>query len=290
MRSLLFVPADSERKLARAAEARADALILDLEDSVMPERKAAARRLAADYLRTARGPSACWVRVNDLYSGALPEDLAAVVPARPAGIVVPKISSAGDVATVSQHLERLEAEHGITADGIGLLVLVTETPAAVLRMHQLLDLRCARLRALSWGAEDLSAALGAASPRRADGSWRPIYEHARTQCLLASHALELDAIDTVYVDFKNHPDFARDCADSRRDGFTGRLAIHPDQVPIIHEAYTPGEEERRLAQRIVDAFGSTAGAVSIDGKMYDLPHLKAARRLLTMPSAKERSP
>jgi citrate lyase subunit beta/citryl-CoA lyase len=292
MRSLLFVPADSERKLARAAEAGADALILDLEDSVLPERKAAARGLAVEYLRSAVTSAACWIRVNDLRSGALEQDLAEIVPARPAGIVLPKIVAADDISTVSALLGGLEAQHGITTGGIGLLVLATETPAGVLRMHQLLDLRCARLRALSWGAEDLSSALGAGNPRRADGSWRAVYEHARTQCLLASHALELEAIDTVYVDFRNQADFARDCADSRHDGFTGRLAIHPDQVPVIHEAYTPGDAERRLAQRIVEAFASTvaAGVVSIDGKMYDLPHLKAARRLLALPSAKERSP
>ncbi len=288
MRSMLFVPADSERKLARAADAQADALILDLEDSVVPERKQVARSLASEYLRT-RQTAQVWVRVNDRGSGALLNDLAAVMPARPAGIVLPKITGAADIETVAHYLDALEAVHGIEAGLVSLLVLVTETPAAVLRMPQLLQLECPRLRALAWGAEDLSAALGAGDPRRADGSWHATYEHARTQCLLAAHALSIAAIDTVYVDFKDRDGLARACTASRHDGFSGRLAIHPDQVAIINAAYTPSESESHLARRIVEAFAVAVGAgtVSIDGKMYDRPHLEAARRLLRASHPKE---
>ena len=288
MRSLLFVPADSERKLAKAASAPADALILDLEDSVAPERKLLARGLAAEYLQQARRPTDVWVRVNDRGSGELLKDLAAVVPAHPAGIVLPKIVGPADVEAVAHYLDALEAAHGVAAGGIAMLLLATETPAAVLRMQRLIEVDCARLRALAWGAEDLSVALGAGDPRTAEGAWRSTYEHARTQCLLAAHALSLEAIDSVYVDFRDGEGLARACAASRHDGFTGRLAIHPDQVAIINAAYTPSEAERLLAQRVVDAFGTGAGTVSIDGKMYDLPHLKAARRVLRRFDPKER--
>jgi citrate lyase subunit beta/citryl-CoA lyase len=276
---MLFVPADSERKLARAAAAGADALILDLEDSVLPDRKPAARVMAGEYLRGNSTATPLWVRINDLASGELLKDLAAVVPARPSGIVLPKIHGPEDVTTVTSYLEALEEVNGFTAGGIVLLALVTETAAAVLRMGDLLRAPLPRLTAVGWGAEDLSSALGAGDPRRPDGSWRPMYVHARSQCILAAHALGIDAIDTVYVNFKDPAGLRTACAESRHDGFTGRFAIHPDQVAVINETFTPGPEELALAQRIVAAFASGSGAVSIDGKMYDIPHLKAARRL-----------
>lgn len=280
MRSLLFVPADSERKLARAQSAGADALILDLEDSVTAARKPVARSLAAEYLRSARERGDVWVRINDRGSGLAGEDLAALVPRQPAGIVLPKIEGPRDIEMVAHQIAQLESAAGLAAGAIALLALVTETPAAVLRMPQLLELSCARLVALSWGAEDLSAALGAGDPRTPDGRWRPTYEYARTQCLLAAHALAIEAIDSVYVDFRDLRGLQAACAASRHDGFGGRLAIHPDQVAVINDAYTPSNAERAQAQRIVDAFGAGEGTVSLDGKMYDLPHLKAARRVL----------
>jgi citrate lyase subunit beta/citryl-CoA lyase len=280
VRSLLFVPADSERKLAKADSAGADALILDLEDSVAAERKPLARGLAAEYLRRGARGCALWVRINDLGSGELDRDLETVVAARPAGIVLPKIEGAADIAAVADRIGALEARHGLPAGAIALLALVTETPAALLRMWQLLDLSCARLGAISWGAEDLSAALGAGDPRTADGRWRPTYEYARIQCLLAAHAMRIEAIDSVYVDYRDAAGLQAACESSRHDGFGGRLAIHPDQVAIINAAYTPSDSERRLAQRIVEAFAAGAGTVSLDGKMYDLPHLKAAQRVL----------
>lgn len=287
MRSLLFVPADSERKLAKAGGVGADALILDLEDSVAAEHKPLARRLAAEYLQGARGGAEPWVRINDRASGLASLDLAAVITHQPAGIVLPKIDGPRDIEAVAQEIERLEAAAGLATGDIALLALVTETPAAVLRVPQLLELSCTRLRALSWGAEDLSAALGAGDPRMADGRWRPTYEYARTQCLLAAHALAIEAIDSVYVDFRDLQGLKVACAASRHDGFGGRLAIHPDQVAVINESYLPSEAERAQAQRIVDAFGAGGGTVSLDGKMYDLPHLKAAQRVLRSFNPKE---
>ena len=285
-RSWLFVPADSERKLAKAAGARADALILDLEDSVLMDRKPAARHLAHDYLRQHAGGPAVWIRVNDLQSGELLRDLVALVPARPAGIVLPKIRGPEDVAAVARYLEALEASHGIDAP-LEILALVTETPLAVLRMADLAVASLPRLKAVAWGAEDLSAALGAGEPRLPSGAWRPMYDHARQQCLLGAHALGVAAIDTVYVDFRDAQGLELACRASRHDGFTGRLAIHPDQVSIINAAFTATDEEYAAARRIVDAFASGAGAVSLDGKMVDVPHLKAAQRLLgSRPAAK----
>jgi citrate lyase subunit beta/citryl-CoA lyase len=208
-------------------------------------------------------------------------DLSKVVPAGPAGIVLPKIRGPEDVRTVGCYLDALEATHDIESGAIRMLVLVTETPSAILRLGELVrDGAHPRITGLMWGAEDLSSALGAGDPRTAQAGWRPTYEHARIQCLLASHALGVEAIDTVYVNYRDPEGLRESCRASRYDGFTGRVAIHPDQVSIINDAFSSTAEELALAQRIVDAFAGGAGAVSLDGKMYDIPHLKAARRLL----------
>jgi citrate lyase subunit beta/citryl-CoA lyase len=289
LRSMLFVPADSERKLAKSAGAGADALILDLEDSVLPERKPLARGLAREYLQSHAQGGPIWIRVNDLASGELLKDLVSVLPARPAGIVLPKIRGPEDIETVTHYLDALEAAND--SAGTAILALVTETPAAVLRMGELVRTTALgpiglprpalpRLVAVGWGAEDLSSALGAGDPRLPNGAWRPMYEHARCQCILAAHGLGVEAIDTVYVNYRDDEGLRVACEASRYDGFTGRFAIHPDQVPVINRAYTPSDAELALAQRIVAAFGSGAGAVSLDGKMYDIPHLKAAQRLI----------
>lgn len=280
MRSLLFVPADSERKLAKAAELGSDALAFDLEDSVLPARKAIARQMLADYLRGYRGASEVWVRVNDLASGELLKDLAAVVPLAPRGIVLPKILGPEDVTTVEGYLDMAETMAGIARGSIGILAVCTETPAAVLRMGELVKRGAGRLKGMAWGGEDLSAAIGAGDPRAPDGAWRPVYEHARIQCLLACHALGIEAIDTVYVDFRNPDGCRANTLAARYDGFTGKIAIHPDQVAIINESFSPTEAEIAFARRVIAAFSSGAGAVSLDGKMLDIPHLKSARRAL----------
>ena len=280
IRSILFVPADSEKKLAKAAGIGADALVLDLEDAVLPERKPLARQMMSAWLRAQADHSRYWVRVNDLSSGELLKDLAAVVPARPAGIVLPKIRGPEDVATVGHYLDALEAEHGLAPGAIRITAVVTETPEIMLRMGELAKQAHPRISHVIWGGEDLSAAMGAGDPRTPEGAWRPMYEYARCQALLVGHALGAEVIDTVYVNFKDPEGLRTACAASRYDGFTGRVAIHPDQVAVINEAFTPTQAEMATARRIVEAFQAGAGAVSIDGKMYDIPHLKAARRLL----------
>jgi citrate lyase subunit beta/citryl-CoA lyase len=280
MRSLLFVPADNERKLAKAAGIGADALVFDLEDSVLPPRKATARKMLAEYLGSYSGKSEVWVRVNDLGSGELLKDLVAAVPMKPVGILLPKIFSAEDLDTVGHYLDMAEAAHDIAAGSLGIITVSTETPSAVLRMPELLNRQRPRLKVLTWGAEDLSTALAAGEPRTADGAWRPVYQHARTQCLLAAHALGIEAMDTVYVDFRDSEGCRRNCETARHEGFTGKIAIHPDQVPVINEAFTPSAAELDFARRVIAAFESGSGAASLDGKMIDMPHLKSAQRLL----------
>jgi citrate lyase subunit beta/citryl-CoA lyase len=282
IRSLLFVPADSEKKLAKSRDIAADALVLDLEDSVMPQNKPLARQMVAQHFASSGiQRERLWVRINDLRSGELLKDLASVVPVKPTGLILPKIRGPEDIQKVALYLEALESEHAVPAGSIRLLVLVTETPEALLRMGEIIrDGAHPRIAGLMWGGEDLSSALGAGDPRNSDGSWRPSYELARTQCLLAAHAMGVEAIDTVYVDFRNSEGLRGACQTSRYDGFTGRVAIHPDQVPVINQAFTPTPDELALARRIVDAFAAGAGAIALDGKMYDIPHLKAAQRLL----------
>lgn len=280
MKSLLFVPADSERKMAKAANLGADAVAFDLEDAVLPARKPLARTMLAEYAKTYSSASQLWVRVNDLASGELLKDLAAAIPFAPVGIVLPKIRGPEDLQTVSHYLDMAEAMSGLSVGSTRILAVCTETPSAVLRMGELRVGMFQRLQGMLWGGEDLSSAMGAGDPRQPDGSWRPVYEHARIQCLLACHALEIEAIDTVYVDFKDPDGCSRNSQSARYDGFTGKVAIHPDQVPLINAAFTPTASEIAHAQSVVDAFAGGAGAVSLDGKMYDVPHLKGALRLL----------
>ncbi len=280
MKSILFVPADNERKLAKAVSCGADALAFDLEDSVLPDRKPLARTLLVEYLKTYAGTSEAWIRVNDLASGELLRDLAAVVASKPVGIVLPKVFGPEDITTVSHYLDMAETQAGLPLGSIAIAAVITETPAAVLRMGEFTRASLPRLKALMWGGEDLSSAMGAGDPRAADGRWRPVYEHARTQCLLAAHALGIEAMDTVYVDFKNQEGCRTNSESARYDGFTGKIAIHPDQVPVINAAFSPSEEELAQARRVIAAFESGDGAVKLDGKMLDIPHLKAARRLL----------
>ena len=280
IRSILFVPADSEKKLGKANATAADAVVVDLEDAVLPERKPVAREIMGAWFRALPDRGRWWVRVNDLHSGDLLRDLAAAVPARPAGIVLPKIQGPEDVAAVGHYLDALEVEHGLPSGAIRITAVVTETPSMMLRMGELARQAHPRISHVIWGGEDLSAAMGAGDPRTPAGAWRPMYEYERCQCLLIGHAIGVEVIDTVYVNYKDPAGLHSACAASRYDGFTGRVAIHPDQVPVINEAFTPTAAELAMARRVVEAFAAGSGAVSIDGKMYDIPHLKAARRLL----------
>lgn len=287
MTSWLFVPADSERKLAKAQHTDATDLILDLEDAVLPERKAVARGLLREVLvqgaltaRTGR----TWVRINALDSGDTLEDLRAATCRGVSGVVLPKLRGPEDLDQLTHYLEAAEAFSEVPPGTLKIVALCTETPAAVLRMGELTRGHWPRLAGLMWGGEDLSTALGAVSAREPDGRWRPVIDQARSLCLLAAHALGVAAIDTVYVDFRNAAGCRESALRARADGFNGKLAIHPEQVAIINTAFTPTAEELARARRVVAAFASGAGAVSLDGQMLDLPHLRQARRLLAQSS------
>lgn len=277
-RSFLFVPADSERKLEKAAGVGADALILDLEDAVAPEAKADARRMAAAY---AKGRENVWIRVNPVDTEYFEADLEAVVPAAPTGIVLPKPRHARDAARLSESMDVIENQNDVPRGRTKVIVLCTEHPEALFTLHSYVG-RVPRLAGMSWGAEDLSAAVGAVTNRDEGGNWLPPYALARSLCLLAAAAAEVPAIDTVYTDFRNREGLLRYAANARRDGFTGMLAIHPAQVEAINDAFEPTTEEIERAQRIVELFEQNpgAGTVGLDGKMIDRPHLVQARRLL----------
>ncbi len=308
LRSWLFVPGDSEHKQAKALGSEADALILDLEDSVDPAQLPAARTRVRELLRAHPGASApqLWVRINPP-QGSWREDLAALfgAPAKrqasdgrqgPDGIVLPKVSAPAEIVEVADHLTTLETERGMSRGATGLLVIATETPRGLLALPQYpVALGAARpaavrLAGLTWGAEDLGAALGAAAKHDSSGALTFTFALARTTCLLAAAALGVQAIDGVHVDFRDMAGLGRALAEARRDGFSGKLAIHPDQVGPINAAFTPTEEERQHARRVVAAFAAAGGAgvVSLDGQMIDRPHLLQARRVLAAAGARGR--
>lgn len=284
-RSYLFVPADSERKLAKAGDIGADALILDLEDAVAEDARPAARRLAAEYVKDRDD---AWVRINPMDSEHALADLAAVMPSAPAGIVLPKPRSPADAVALSERLDEIERKHGLGSGRTAILALCTERPEALFTLHEYAG-ATPRLSALSWGAEDLSAALGAAANRDEDGNWLPTYEMARSLCLLAAAAAEVAAIDTVYTDFRDLDGLLRYAQNARRDGFSGMLAIHPAQVDVINAAFVPSRAEIEHAERIVALFDENpgAGTIGMDGRMIDRPHLVQARRLLKLAERQE---
>jgi citrate lyase subunit beta/citryl-CoA lyase len=282
-RSWLFVPGDSERKLAKGAASAADALIVDLEDSVAQPNLPAARALTAAFLAAhgARERQQLWVRVNALSSGLALHDLASVVAAGPDGIVLPKAEGAADVATLGHYLSALEVAAGRAEGATRVLVVATETPAALFTLGSYTSAG-ARLAGLTWGAEDLAASLGAASNRAEDGAYEFTFQLARSLCLAAAAAAGVAPVDTVFTDFRDPAGLQREAVAARRAGFVGKLAIHPDQVETINRAFTPDAAEVAHAERVVAAFAAhpESGVVAIDGKMIDMPHLKQARRLL----------
>jgi citrate lyase subunit beta/citryl-CoA lyase len=282
LRSLLFVPGDSEKKFARASQSAADVLILDLEDSVAPSMKETARRLVASWLdRAGEVAPRLFVRVNSLSSGLTEGDLEAVVRPGLSGLLIPKADSAADVATIAAMLDRLEPRAGVASGSVGIIVVATETPAAIFALGSYTPPH-PRLLGLTWGAEDLSSAIGATANKEADGSWTEPYRLARSLCLFAAAAAGVTPIETLYADFRDAAGLELDCRRSRRDGFLGRIAIHPDQVETINRCFTPSEEEVAQARRIVEAFAANPGigTIGIDGRMYDIPHLKAALKTL----------
>jgi citrate lyase subunit beta/citryl-CoA lyase len=282
LRSLLFVPGDSERKYERAQASGADALILDLEDSVARENKAAARKLVAAMLsdHTSRD-WAFLVRPNPLDTALTMSDLEAVVRPGLDGLVIPKAAGAADVAEIARMLDELEEAAGLTTDSVKLIVIATETPAAMFNLASYTPPH-PRLLGLTWGAEDLAAAVGATSNRDGEGNLTFPYQLARAQCLFAAAAAGVPALDTPYTDYRDTAGLAADCARGRRDGFAGRLAIHPDQIEPINAGFTPSQAELDEARAIVAAFEANpgAGTLGIGGRMVDAPHLKAALRIL----------
>ena len=282
LRSLLFVPGDSERKFDKARACGADGLILDLEDAVAPSRKAEARLLVAR-LVAEQTPQAWsfWVRINPFATGLTLDDLAAVVGRGLHGIVLPKADGAHDVSRLAHHLDALEAKAGVAPGQVKILVVATETPAAMFNLGSYAPAH-PRLAGLTWGAEDLGAAIGATANKEADGEWTAPYQMARSLCLFAAAAAGVLPLDTLYADFRNSEGFAASCRRSRRDGFVGRVAIHPDQVETINRCFSPSAEDVAHARRVVQAFADQpdAGTIGIDGKMYDIPHLKQAQRVL----------
>ena len=293
LRSWLFVPGDSERKQEKALASAADAVILDLEDSVAITQLAAARACVGELLRSRRsgGGPQVWVRVNAPSSGLMELDLAAVFAGgAPDGIVLPKVSGAGEVVDVARQLGVLEGSLGLGVGATRLLVIATETPEGVLTLPLYpavlggASVPPERIAGLTWGAEDLSTALGALAQRDDTGALTFTFQYARTQCLLAAAALVTQAIDGVCTDFRDPARLQRELDAARRDGFSGKLAIHPDQIAAINAAFAPTAAEREHAQRVVAAFelAPSAGVVNLDGRMIDRPHLLQAQRILAI--------
>lgn len=287
-RSWLFVPADSEKKLARASSTGADVVILDLEDSVAPGRKAMARGLACDWLRAHRTQIlenrriGRWVRINALDSNYWREDLIAVMPGAPDGIMLPKASGPAALQQLAAEIYELEQRNGIPTGTIRVLPLVSETPQAALGIAAYAEASHPRLIGLTWGAEDLSAAMGATRRRDEAGNWTDTFRFVRAQTLLAAHARGVMAIDTLHDDYADLSLLKRIAEGARADGFSGMLAIHPAQVPVINAAFSPSEQDLAEARAIVAAFAANpdAGALQIASRMIDRPHLKLAKRVL----------
>jgi citrate lyase subunit beta/citryl-CoA lyase len=285
LRSWLFVPGDSEKKLAKAEGFPADALILDLEDSVAPENKIVARELVCEFLAAHAGErrQQIWVRINPIDHAEAGADLGAVMRGKPDGIVQPKTRSPDDVILLGRRIGTYEMEHEIQIGSTRILPVATETPEALFSLGDYV--RCdQRLAGLTWGAEDLSAAVGALDNKDRDGNWTQPYQLARSLCLFAAHAAGVEAIDTLYANFRDQDGLRDSCDAARRDGFTGKLAIHPAQVAVINEAFTPDAEEIAHARRVVELFDANpgVGTLALDGVMLDIPHLKQARRILAM--------
>lgn len=283
MRSMLFVPGDSPRKIEKGLGSNADAVIIDLEDSVAIADKEKARRVAAEALagpKPASGPQ-IYVRVNALATGLTADDLSAVMAGGPAGIMQPKACGGSDVRTLSDLIAAEEAGHGIADGATGIVVVGTETAASLFRMASYDDAG-PRLKGIAWGAEDLSADLGATTNRRPDGTYADPYRLARTLCLVGAVAAGVQPIDTVFTNFRDEMGLRAECEAAVCDGFTAKMAIHPAQVAIINELFTPSPADVARAQRIVDAFNAAgnAGVVGLDGEMLDRPHLTRAQRLL----------
>lgn len=288
LRSILFTPGDSEKKIARGLETQADAVILDLEDSVAPTRKEEARKIVTERLKKRAGRKnddgkKVWVRINALTSDEAQRDIAEIVAGAPDAIVLPKANSARDVEHLHDHISVHEAKEGLIAGSIGIVPIATETPASLFGLSTY-GAATPRLAAMTWGAEDLSSAIGAFSNVDDDGNLTPLYVMARSLCLAAAAHSQVLPIDAAYMNFKDLKGLKKECAAARRDGFRAKLAIHPAQVEEINAAFTPAADEVANARKIVKAFEESpdAGVVQINGAMIDRPHLTQAQHILNV--------
>ena len=280
-RSWLFAPGDSEKKMTKAMEGDADIVLIDLEDAVAIDNKANARPMVHDFIKA--NPDQrhrLWVRVNPLDGPYTLLDLAAVMPAHPGGIMLPKVYGRQDVETLDKYLEAFEVANGIEQGSTPLIVLMTETAEAMFHWGDYKG--CPRVVALTWGAEDLADSIGASSNRNPDGSYSFTYEMARSFCVLGAATAGVTAIETISADFRDLDALKARAEKVRRDGYGGMLAIHPAQIPVINAAFTPTDEEIAEAQEIVDVFAANpgVGAIGWKGGMLDRPYLARAERLL----------
>jgi citrate lyase subunit beta / citryl-CoA lyase len=287
IRSFMFIPGDSEKKLGKADDLGADALILDLEDAVAPSRKPMAREMVPAFMRDRPAgvrTSQLWVRINPLGTEYALTDLAAVVPMAPDGIMIPKADGPAEVLQLSHYLDALEAQAGLPLGAIQILPVATETAKAPFALGDYASAELERLYGLTWGAEDLSSAIGASSNLGEDGEWTLTYRMVRSMTLLAAHAARVEAVETLYVDFKDPDGLRASSRAARSEGFSGRMAIHPAQIDIINESFTPSEDEVAFANRVIAAFQAEpdAGTVQLNGKMLDIPHLNQARRTIAV--------
>ena len=284
MRSLLFIPGDSPKKLDKGLGSGADALLLDLEDSISPQRKVEARETTLAFLKQAvpvKERPRIYVRINGFATGLTDADLDVIVAGRPDGIMFPKAEGGAAVTHCDAKITAREAMHGLPDGSLDIIAIATET-AQALFLAGTYGGSSKRLKGLTWGAEDLSVELGAEANRDKDGTFLAPYQLARSLCLAGAGAAQVQAIDTVYVDFRNEAGFRRECEEAKRDGFTGKMLIHPAQVAICNEVFTPKPEAIERAKAVVAAFAADpgAGTVGIGGVMYDRPHLERARQLL----------
>lgn len=284
MKSLLFTPGDSDRKLEKALTSAADVILIDLEDAVASDRKPAARDKVAAFLAqedARNAPMPLYVRINDLETEWAMDDLETIVPAKPAGIMLPKARSGRDVAILCQKLDELEARAGLDRGKICVLVIAPEIADALINIATFQECE-PRVTGLTWGSEDLATSLGARSSRDETGAYRSSMEAARTMCLCAAATAGIHAIDTVYPDFRDLSGLKKDCERAAADGFSGKLAIHPDQVAVINAAFTPSEEDIAHARKIIAGFEAKpgAGVINLDGAMVDRPHLTLAQKVL----------
>lgn len=283
-RSIHFVPGGNEKMIAKALTLPADGLILDLEDAVTVDRKAAARKVVLSWLETLDfGGRERWIRMNPLDTGFGEADLLETIAGRPDGYMVPKPRTAADIRAVAQIIDRLEEKQGIVFGSTTLLPIATETPEGLLNIAEIAK-ASPRIAAVSWGMEDLSAAMGIPRTRKPDGTMLDLFRHARLMTLLAAAAAGVEALDTVYVDIPNLEGLARECQEAVWMGFAGKISIHPTQIPVINQAFTPSAEEVAEVRELVSAFEAHqkagSGAFAFKGQMMDVPHLTRARNIL----------